>query len=424
MDSPRSSSSASASSSISINEQSQTSQRKIPEEVFRDPKLDQEERINWDHDSKKCLLGAFECCVCYNLPVQRTIWACLNGHPICTHCMWNLKESKCPSCRDDYFTNEGRTLKENKALSRLYNGISVKPSYNCVNYPCPSKNMTLEQGIVHEDYCQYQIVPCPLARYFGSHKYTHHAYSPCDHIVGVEDLLLHLDKEHSSAGFSYYQHKAEGIWKPQLLTLQFQFSSSMGRHKRPHIFTAKKDDGKTFVAFMYVRTSKDYQESSYGNKEKDKDGEIMFNFSIFVPRASLKENERCRYHLGVSPYGHDRPLPEARFGMRTLEGEAAKWKESDLNAALHKLKVMHAGARWEIAGCAKDSNYFHSGVDELNLSIKTLRTITNDTSFKTYNGTLFFTLSFGVYNEDNETNIGKLGYEWLEPTRHSIHNSP
>ena len=389
--------------------------RQIPPEIFRDPKMEQEGALAWDHNGKRSIVEAFECVACYRLPTQNAIWTCKSAHPVCTECLWQLVDVKCPKCRVPYF-HEGvlLNLKEDASLTRLYNNIATEKAFECIYSPCDLPKMTLHKALLHDQYCVHKRIPCPVSKYYGSIPFGN---AGCDDIVGINALISHLGTCHTGDGFLYFHHDM-GLTNDVHQLMQFQFTTEIGNHKRPHVYVGKRHGTVEFCAIMIPRISGDYSESSYltsvdleNHKLVDNDAHFM-SFSIFAVYSSFPEYLKCRYHLSVGPYEHKWPTPDSIYGVRSLEGLAKPWVEKDRSYALCRLKILSQKKEWEAINAAKDSNFLQLNNDELSLSMKTLQLTTMDKSRTTKNGKLYYTLTFALYKNEMPS---RWSDNWMDP---------
>ena len=401
---------------------------RIPREIFQDPRMEQEAALAWDHNGKRSILEAFECVSCYRLPVQNAIWTCGAAHPICTQCLWQIVDPKCPKCRAPYFTEGVLTnLKEDSSLTRLYNNVATQKAFECMNSPCSVPVMTLTDALLHEQYCTHKLIPCPVSRYYGNAPFRN---AGCDEIVGIKSLINHLNAYHCSDGFMYFHHELEITNDDEHKTMQFQFTTEIGNHKRPHVFVGKRNGTVQFCAIMIPRISGDYSESSYitsvdlQNQKLINNDDHFMSFSIFAVYSCLKPGLKCRYNLSVGPYEQKWPTPDSTFGVRSLEGLAKPWVERDRSYAICRLKVLSQNREWDAINAAKDSNFLQLNNDELTLSMKTLQLISVDKSRTTKNGKLYYTLTFALY-ENGEMPSNRVAWmdSWMDPQHHNILNT-
>ena len=125
--------------------------------------------------STKSLLEVLECPVCHET-ILPPIIQCFEGHLICSGCVDNLSESKCPECWGPLARNPYAAVR-NRALERIAGPLAIPCRYQgrgCETtpaYDCAEK---------HAAACNYRDMKCP----------------ECDWWVFFRDLPKHFESKH------------------------------------------------------------------------------------------------------------------------------------------------------------------------------------------------------------------------------------
>ena len=112
--------------------------------------------------STKSLLEVLECPVCHET-ILPPIIQCFEGHLICSGCVDNLSESKCPECRGPLARNPYAAVR-NRALERIAGPLAIPCRYQgrgCETtpaYDCAEK---------HAAACNYRDMKCPECDWWG-----------------------------------------------------------------------------------------------------------------------------------------------------------------------------------------------------------------------------------------------------------------
>jgi hypothetical protein len=115
--------------------------------------------------STKSLLEVLECPVCHET-ILPPIIQCFEGHLICSGCVDNLSESKCPECWGPLARNPYAAVR-NRALERIAGPLAIPCRYQergCETtpaYDCAEK---------HAAACNYRDMKCPECDWWGSFR--------------------------------------------------------------------------------------------------------------------------------------------------------------------------------------------------------------------------------------------------------------
>lgn len=135
-----------------------TKRRKIKENGTSNENLqDENEEEEEETSVRKLLVEQVTCCVCYTLYGHRPC-QCIKGHVICNFCFWQLKEKKCPMCRDIYYDEKGNPLKNANGYTLV--SEFVKESTCAWKEEGCTFHGTFKMKEIHEQCCSYTLLKC------------------------------------------------------------------------------------------------------------------------------------------------------------------------------------------------------------------------------------------------------------------------